>query len=378
MHANVTREHKLALIIGFSLVLVVGVLISDHFSKARSQPLASEITPGNAERFGADTRGMRVVSASAPGPTILTPPPGASTPPGLLPPSSDPTVVPVSGGSVDLVMGEKLAPAGAGSESLVQKVIGAGNGTALANSPQTVIPNTEPSPGGVRQLDPATGAPIPLPGPQGGSPVVTPVGGNPGTIPPAVSPRVEPAKEELVNGVPRNMMKRHDVREGESAYRIAQEAYGDGKLWNKLAEYNKGKMNANGSMREGVTLLLPPKEALLGKPLPAAPAADAAPATTPGKTTPGKVDPRADTKTAAKPEVKPDVKLAKTEPKPEAKAEKAAPKTYTVQKGDSLSDIARKTLGSSKRWSEIVEMNKDVLDDEDTLVVGKTLKLPSR
>jgi nucleoid-associated protein YgaU len=33
--AMMTREHKLALVIGFALVLVVGVLISDHFSSAR-------------------------------------------------------------------------------------------------------------------------------------------------------------------------------------------------------------------------------------------------------------------------------------------------------------------------------------------------------
>jgi len=36
----VTRELKLALIVGFSLVLIVTVLVSDHLSKARSQTLA--------------------------------------------------------------------------------------------------------------------------------------------------------------------------------------------------------------------------------------------------------------------------------------------------------------------------------------------------
>ena len=50
--STLTREHKLALIIGFSLVLVVGVLISDHFSKARTQQVASEITAGAGQSFG--------------------------------------------------------------------------------------------------------------------------------------------------------------------------------------------------------------------------------------------------------------------------------------------------------------------------------------
>lgn len=35
--AHMTRENKLALVIGFALILFVGVLVSDHFSAARSQ-----------------------------------------------------------------------------------------------------------------------------------------------------------------------------------------------------------------------------------------------------------------------------------------------------------------------------------------------------
>ena len=66
MHPSVTREHKLALIIGFSLVLVVGVLISDHFSKARSAQVATEITAGGGPNFGAGTSNLRVVSLPSP------------------------------------------------------------------------------------------------------------------------------------------------------------------------------------------------------------------------------------------------------------------------------------------------------------------------
>lgn len=35
-----TRENKLALVVGFVLILVVGILISDHFSTARAQKFA--------------------------------------------------------------------------------------------------------------------------------------------------------------------------------------------------------------------------------------------------------------------------------------------------------------------------------------------------
>jgi len=40
MLRHMTRENKLALVVGFGLILLVGILISDHFSRARSQESA--------------------------------------------------------------------------------------------------------------------------------------------------------------------------------------------------------------------------------------------------------------------------------------------------------------------------------------------------
>ena len=40
-----TRENKLALIIGFGLILVVGILVSDHFSPA-SNDQAADLSDG--------------------------------------------------------------------------------------------------------------------------------------------------------------------------------------------------------------------------------------------------------------------------------------------------------------------------------------------
>lgn len=355
MPANVTREHKLALIIGFSLVLVVGVLISDHFSKARSQQVATEITPGTESVFGTGTQDLRVVTAAPTSGATITTDPTASmagaqitTPDSPLPATSAQRF---SAAPTDqaIVMGN--APA-APTESLVDRVIN-DQSIALAGS------SSVQEPGAVRPIG-RDGQPTPMP--LDLSPV-SPVMGSPSpeasvrqtpSVPPSAAPR-----EEQINGVPRSMMKRHDVREGESIYRIAQTAYGDGKLWTKLVEYNKGKISSNGSVRQGVTLLLPPREALLGKPLPAAPT----------ESEPMRKSPS----TPGKPQSKPEP--SRVDPQPERAV---ASKTYTVQRGDSLSDIAKKTLGSARRWNEIVDLNKDVLDDENTLVVGLTLKLPSR
>ena len=54
-----TREHKLALIVGFSLVLVVGVLISDHFSKARTARVDSRPAAASPQLAPTPTVGLQ-------------------------------------------------------------------------------------------------------------------------------------------------------------------------------------------------------------------------------------------------------------------------------------------------------------------------------
>lgn len=49
--------------------------------------------------------------------------------------------------------------------------------------------------------------------------------------------------------------------------------------------------------------------------------------------------------------------------------------TYTIQKGDSLSKIARERYGSAIFWKKIYETNKDRIKDPDKLSVGKEIVL---
>lgn len=51
---------------------------------------------------------------------------------------------------------------------------------------------------------------------------------------------------------------------------------------------------------------------------------------------------------------------------------------YTVQKGDSLSRIAKNLLGDANAWKQIFEANSDVLDDPDKIFPGQVLKIPPR
>jgi len=51
---------------------------------------------------------------------------------------------------------------------------------------------------------------------------------------------------------------------------------------------------------------------------------------------------------------------------------------YTVQKGDTLSKIAKDQLGEARRYPEIFEANKPMLKDPDKIFVGQVLRIPPR
>lgn len=49
---------------------------------------------------------------------------------------------------------------------------------------------------------------------------------------------------------------------------------------------------------------------------------------------------------------------------------------HTVEKGDTLSAIAKKTLGSANRYHEIFEANKPMLSHPDKIYPGQVLRIP--
>jgi nucleoid-associated protein YgaU len=50
--------------------------------------------------------------------------------------------------------------------------------------------------------------------------------------------------------------------------------------------------------------------------------------------------------------------------------------TYTVQKGDTLSHIAKQFYGKASGWSAIFDANRDQLDDPDRIQPGQVLRIP--
>lgn len=54
----------------------------------------------------------------------------------------------------------------------------------------------------------------------------------------------------------------------------------------------------------------------------------------------------------------------------------AAPVFHTVAKGETLSAIAKKYLGSSNKYHAIFEANRPMLSDPDKIYPGQTLRIP--
>lgn len=50
--------------------------------------------------------------------------------------------------------------------------------------------------------------------------------------------------------------------------------------------------------------------------------------------------------------------------------------TYTVKKGDSLWNIAKRYLGSGSRYREVYNLNRDKIRDPNRIQIGQVLKMP--
>jgi LysM repeat protein len=61
-----------------------------------------------------------------------------------------------------------------------------------------------------------------------------------------------------------------------------------------------------------------------------------------------------------------------------AKEAETAKQTYVVQRGDTLASISRKFYKTSTRWKQILEVNRNVIDNPKKLAAGQTLVIPPR
>lgn len=305
------REHKLILIIGFSLFLVVAVLISDHMSQARSARLAeaNEVVsplPSQPIALLRDTTVPRSLPDDEPEATVRSPESSGLDWPsnerrGLIP--DEPTHI----GN------------GPGASKIEGVAGGAGTGTSRID------------PDAWRAWIPGAGSVDQARGSDAVSEREALRVGEPRIVEPVVpAPRREPEP-----AVPLEYI----VQPNDSLYRIAERFFGDGIRWRDIAAFNEGKVADNGGVRTGVRLLIPPEGVVV----------------------------RADTS-------RPSAPKAQTRPEPSV----SSPRSYVVQKGDTLGQIASKLLGSSRRAGEIVKLNSDKIDDADEIYVGMKLSIPPK
>ena len=50
----------------------------------------------------------------------------------------------------------------------------------------------------------------------------------------------------------------------------------------------------------------------------------------------------------------------------------------TIEKGDTLSKIAKQHFGNANAWKQIFEANRDTIDDPDRIFPGQVIKLPPK
>ncbi|MBX3389055.1 MAG: LysM peptidoglycan-binding domain-containing protein [Phycisphaeraceae bacterium] len=226
-----TRELKLALIVGFALVLTVAILVSDHLSKARTASLA---TVGGTQKVVAKVPDSPIRSIEDLIPTQLPPAVEVAAPQATAEPTA---TTPADSGEVfaPIVIGQQQV----GPARETKFGLGRSDGTGSLSA-------------SIRErADSTKGTPTLAAAPQG--------------VTPQEVLQQEVNKVEASKAAPLAAEKTHKIVEGDSLYAIARKYYGDASLWKKLAAANAGKVGDNGSVRVGNTIVIPSKDSLTGK-----------------------------------------------------------------------------------------------------------------
>ena len=73
-----------------------------------------------------------------------------------------------------------------------------------------------------------------------------------------------------------------------------------------------------------------------------------------------------------------DVQGGSSTTAPQAQPAKDATHVYTVQKGDTLSAIAKREYGNANEWHRIFDANRDKVKDPDLIQPGQQLTIPGK
>ncbi len=130
----------------------------------------------------------------------------------------------------------------------------------------------------------------------------------------------------------------HTVESGERLWDLAVRYYGDGSKWRRIKDANPDVVTGEASIRAGDTLRIPDADNGTG----------------------------GDQGSARTQSTRGD----------ERSGQGGSMRTYRVQANDNLWKIAERELGDGTRWRELLELNEDVLDDPTRLPVGRQIRVP--
>jgi nucleoid-associated protein YgaU len=176
----------------------------------------------------------------------------------------------------------------------------------------------------------------------------------------------------------------HVVARGENFFSIAQQYYSSGRFYRALWKANSDQVPAPEKLRVGQTIRIPPPEALdrsLILPPRTAPGSDSEAA---GTTRPVRTGTRSSVVALAVPVADPFGNRDRQGGTTTAGAIVAAPSAadrprlprYKIRPQETLRSIARDFLGDSRRAGEILELNREVIDDPSHLTPGQEIELP--
>jgi nucleoid-associated protein YgaU len=187
----------------------------------------------------------------------------------------------------------------------------------------------------------------------------------------------------------------HVVRSGENFWTIARLYYGSGRFYKALWKANSEQVPAPEKLRVGQTIRIPPPESLersLILPPRTTPAPDATSSTPVHRTSRPVLDDARSGNAAARPsevelalpvadpfhgDERPDRRTAGDLVPARGASDRRRAPVYRVRPHETLRSIARDTLGDSRRAGELLELNRDVIDDPNHPTPGQVIDLPA-
>jgi nucleoid-associated protein YgaU len=335
------RETKVGLLVGMGIILLIGIIVSDHLSVVHHQTVAQMEDFGNVAQNSVD--GQANFNPDAPdAPDKIA---RGDTPLGEPVPANRVVPVPLPNETINALDHRQPgaapqppaprladAPKPAPPQQLAMHVVKHGD-TAYQLARHfykngemwTLIQKANPATVGPKgQLKDGTTLVIPKP-----------------AIPEELAQTglLEPVDAANASGIDGEPVRLIAVRKNQTLRSIARERLGDAGRVKELLQLNADQLQKESDLRPGMLLRLPVAKAETG-------------GGQPGVATPTLKAPAAD------------------------ESIQTAPRTYTVKRGDTLARIAARELGSAAMTDSLFKLNRKTLDSKDELKIGQVLILP--